>query len=355
MGEASESIVAETTRRIFSDLSDPQAINVADSDAWREPLWTALEENGLTLTWIPEDRGGVGGRLIDAFDVVRIAGQFAEPVALSETLLAGWLLARTGQEVKADGVLTVAPVRLSDRVTYDGTKLRGRTRAVPYARRSRHVIVFVERSDSAILAIVSPDDCRMSERSSDLGGERVDISFDNVAPLAVLAVPPWLTRNVFDWMGAAVRAVQMTGALESILAISTQYAHDRTQFGRPIAKFQAVQHRLAELGGEVAAALAASGSAAETIESDSNNHEAVFLEVASAKIRVGEAAKAGTAIAHQVHGAIGFTNEHVLQRFSRRLWGWRDDFGGEAEWAVALGNSVVEAGADKLWPTLTSR
>jgi acyl-CoA dehydrogenase len=83
--------------------------------------------------------------------------------------------------------------------------------------------------------------------------------------------------------------------------------------------------------------------------------EATFLEAASAKIRVGEAATEGAGIAHQVLGAIGFTQEHTLHRFTRRLWAWRDDFGSESFWAVKLGALVAEKGADELWPMLAAR
>ena len=83
--------------------------------------------------------------------------------------------------------------------------------------------------------------------------------------------------------------------------------------------------------------------------------EAVFLEAAAAKIRVGEAAGEGAAIAHQVLGAIGFTKEHTLHRFTQRLWAWRDDFGNESFWAVKLGNLVAAKGADALWPMLAAR
>ena len=81
----------------------------------------------------------------------------------------------------------------------------------------------------------------------------------------------------------------------------------------------------------------------------------MFLEAAAAKIRVGEAAGEGAAIAHQVLGAIGFTQEHTLHRFTRRLWAWRDDFGSESAWAVKLGQLVAAKGADGLWPMLAER
>jgi alkylation response protein AidB-like acyl-CoA dehydrogenase len=155
-------------------------------------------------------------------------------------------------------------------------------------------------------------------------------------------------------MGAAARAMQITGALEAILDITVGYANERVAFGRPIGKFQAVQHNLARLAGEAAAALAAAGSAADAI-SNGADEEAVFLEAASAKIRAGEAAGEGAAIAHQVMGAIGFTREHTLHRFTQRLWAWRDDFGNESQWAVKLGNRVAANGADALWPMLAAR
>jgi acyl-CoA dehydrogenase len=150
--------------------------------------------------------------------------------------------------------------------------------------------------------------------------------------------------------GAAVRLQQMAGALEKILEQSVQYALDRSQFGRPIAKFQAVQHNLAMLAGEVAAASAAADAAAEACA----RPEITISEVAIAKVRGGEAAGTGAAIAHQVHGAMGFTYEHSLHHATRRLWAWREEFGNEAVWAARLGRMVAEHGADGLWPFITA-
>ena len=149
--------------------------------------------------------------------------------------------------------------------------------------------------------------------------------------------------------GAAVRLQQMAGALETILEQSVQWALDRSQFGRPIAKFQAVQHNLATLAGEVAAAGAAADLAAEACAGP----ELGAAEVAIAKVRAGEAAGTGAAIAHQVHGAMGFTYEHTLHHATRRLWSWREEFGNETVWATRLGRMVAAQGADRLWPFIT--
>ena len=80
-----------------------------------------------------------------------------------------------------------------------------------------------------------------------------------------------------------------------------------------------------------------------------------MLEAASAKIRTGEAAAEGASIAHQVHGAIGFTKEHVLHRFTLRMLSWRDDFGSESYWAERLGGMSPRRGADHFWPMLAAR
>jgi acyl-CoA dehydrogenase len=137
--------------------------------------------------------------------------------------------------------------------------------------------------------------------------------------------------------------------MQRLLASSVQYAQERVQFGRPIGKFQAVQQNLAALAGQAAAAIAAADGAIEAAARDLRSPL-----IAAGKIRTGEAAGIGAAIAHQVHGAIGFTQEHSLHYSTRRLWSWRDEFGNEAEWSRRLGIRVAKAGADGLWTMITA-
>jgi acyl-CoA dehydrogenase len=156
-------------------------------------------------------------------------------------------------------------------------------------------------------------------------------------------------------MGGVARSLQIAGALETMLEISVRYSNERVAFEKKISKFQAVQHNLAKLAGEAAAALAAASSAADAISNATALDDAIFLEAASAKIRCAEAAEKGAAIAHQVHGAIGFTLEHILHRYTLRALAWRDDFGHDSYWAVELGKLVAARGADELWPLVASR
>lgn len=344
-----ENPIAEATARILADLADPQALNAARDDAWRAPLWAALEETGLTRAWVAEERGGAGATLADGFEVLRVAGQYACPVALAETLLAGWALAEAGLDVP-EGVLAVAPVRVGDRLTLhaQGT-VTGTARAVPHGGEATILVLVLHDQ----LLTFRPGDWTAVPRGTDMGGERADLHFDAARPQAMADMPGG--GDALLRIGAVARACTMAGALETALKITVDFCQEREAFGRPIGKFQAVQQNLAVLAGEVAAALTASGSAADTLANEPHTGEAAFIEMAAAKIRVGEAVEKGAAVAHQAHGAIGWTQDYVLQRFTRRMWGWRDDFGSETDWAVRLGAHVAAQGSGRLWPMLTTR
>jgi len=353
MATESDNIVAETAARICADLADPQTINSARDERRKEPLWRALTDAGLPLAWVPDDLGGAGASLADGFSILGIAGRYALPVPLAETLLAGWLLSRAGIAAPA-GAMTVAPVRPRDRISLnsDGT-LSGRASGVPFAKGAKHIVVVTEERVPTI-ALVETAACRVGDGET-LGGDAANtITFDRAKAVHRAPAPAGFDASSLMLMGAVVRATQIAGALQAILALSVRYANERVAFERPIGKFQAVQQNLARLAGETAAALAAAGSAADTL-AQSVSEDTLILEVAAAKIRAGEAAAEGAAIAHQVHGAIGFTKEHVLHRFTLRMLSWRDDFGAESYWAAKLGGMVAQRGPANFWPLLASR
>jgi alkylation response protein AidB-like acyl-CoA dehydrogenase len=231
-------------------------------------------------------------------------------------------------------------------------KLTGRARHVPFARDAEHIAVVATRNGEKIVALVASKGLAINPGVGLSGEPRDTVSFDGATALDVKPAPG-LDPAKLTLIAAAARTQQMAGALERILEQSVQYSLDRVQFGRPIAKFQAVQHNLAALAGEVAAAGAAADGAAEAIAEHGIASDITAAEVAIAKLRVGDAAGAGAAIAHQVHGAMGFTYEHTLHHSTRRLWGWREEFGNETLWAERLGRMVAAAGADALWPFVT--
>ena len=351
----SENIVAETAEKIFSDLADAQTINRDQKGDWKAPLWQALTESGLPLSWVPEDCDGSGASLAEGFGVLSAAGRFAIAVPLAETMLAGWLLAQA-KIASPPGEITVVPASPKDRIALgaDGT-LTGRARGVPFASDARHIAVLAHGAGGVSIALVDAASCRI-EAGLNLAGDGNDtVTFNNVTPLAIKPAPNGFDQNTLMLVGAVARSLQIAGGLESMLDVSVRYSNERVAFEKKISKFQAVQHNLAKLAGESAAALAAATSAADAIANSSSFDDEVFLEAAAAKVRCSEAAEKGAAIAHQVHGAIGFTSEHILHRFTLRALAWRDDFGSESYWAVELGKLVAARGADELWPLVASR
>ncbi len=186
---------------------------------------------------------------------------------------------------------------------------------------------------------------------TNLAGEPRDGLVAIEAALGTALLPGGLDERLLLRLGALCRAAQMAGAMEAALALSTQYANDRVQFGRPIGKFQAVQQQLALLAEEAAAAQVAVDSAAAAVAA---SRPSANFAIAAAKIRAGEAAGKVAEIAHQVHGAIGFTHEHSLHLLTRRLWSWRDEFGSEAYWSLVLGRELLAAGPEALWPAITA-
>ncbi|MCO5131621.1 MAG: acyl-CoA/acyl-ACP dehydrogenase [Xanthobacteraceae bacterium] len=350
-----DNIIVATAERIFADLADAQTVIHNKDGSWKAPLWHALSEAGLPLSWVPDDCDGSGASLADGFAVLNAAGRAALAAPLAETMLAGWLLAQAGLASPPDA-MTVAPARPRDRIILndDGT-LSGIARGVPFAVDAKHIAAVATGAHGVSVALVDASACRISAGLSIADDPRDTVTLDRVRPLAIKPAPAGFDLTSLLLMGGVARSLQIAGALETLLDISVGYANERVAFEKKIGKFQAVQHNLARLAGEAAAALAAASSAADAIANAAQFDDAIFLEAVSAKIRSSEAAEKAAAIAHQVHGAIGFTSEHVLHRFTLRALAWRDDFGNESHWAVELGRQVAARGADELWPLVASR
>src|SRR5579864_2069730 len=344
----SDTLVQESARRLFADLATPALVNSAEAGTFPAELWDAVEKAGFTdaLAAAAERPGDLAG-IADAAAILREAGRFAVPLPLAETMLARWLLAGAGIE-PPPGPLTFLPIARGSefraRREGSGWRLAGRAASVPWARQARGITVLADGQ----VALLSSKAADLRPGKSLAGEPRDDLSVDALADAAKPA-PAGLDAALLYRLGALTRAVLMAGALEEVLRITVQYANDRVQFGRPIGKFQAIQQQLAVLAENVAAAGVIATAA---VEAAAGQGDFPFT-VAAAKSRIGEAAGKVAEMAHQVHGAIGFTHEHRLHHLTRRLWSWRDEFGVESEWSMELGRIVAARGADGLWPLLT--
>jgi acyl-CoA dehydrogenase len=332
--------LADGAERLFAAHADKATIKSAESGTWPQALWDAVEEAGFTAALLPESAGGFGASPVEAMGLLRTAAAHAAPIPLGETMLAGWLLAQAGLAVPP-GPLSLAPVRRNDALRLVGGRLSGTARRVPWGRDVRAVAVLVDGH----LACVPAEGFTVTHATNVAGEPRDTLVFD----AAVDAVACPISLPALRAAGAAVRTVQIAGALTQILDVCVAYVQTRVQFGRPIGKFQAIQQAMAILAGQCAAAGAAADMAAEALGGSLDP-----MVIGAAKARAGEAASIAAGIAHQVHGAIGFTQEYALHPLTRRLWAWRDEFGNEAEWNALVGRAALRAGADGLWPAITA-
>lgn len=169
-----------------------------------------------------------------------------------------------------------------------------------------------------------------------------------------------------DWLADAdetarlsmslARCLQITGAIEAAIDLALRYVQDRHQFGRPLAKFQAVQQQLAVAAEEAAAAITATDFALATVIRRGLLDESATPLIMAASLVTGHAVTVCNDITHQVHGAMGFTREYPLHRHSLDMLRWRDELlyaqHGEMRCAEAIGDRVIEAGG--LWHFITS-
>jgi len=223
-------LLSDTTERVLSN----------------NPDWAAVEEAGLTKVLVPEEQGGFGGTLEDAFVVVRACGAHAIDHPIAEAIL---------------------------------------------------------------------NSANVNDR---------------------------------DLYAAMMLAAKMAGALNAALDLSVQYTRERQQFGKPLASFQAIQQQLAVFAEEAAAADMAAASAFRATDRGD-----AWFEIACAKLRANQAARISISIAHQVHGAMGFTAEYRLQHLTKRLWAWGSEHGNERYWADRIGARIAARGPENFWPDLT--
>jgi acyl-CoA dehydrogenase len=340
-------MIADSADRLF--LAFGARANIAvrkglDSRLVDDAAWAEIAQAGFPLAMLDEDAGGVGAE--HAFTILRLAAKHAFISPLADTMGANWILAQAGMSPAMGAAAFTETVFDLRRIGADW-RVSGVARAVAWARGGA-LIALGEHNDRRY--IIRLDPAKVSAGSSLADEPRDTLVFDMALDATcVSAAPAGLDPFAIRKLGAALRTAQMAGAMSGILEMTVQYARERKQFGRPLGGFQAVQQLLATMATQSAAADVAAALAAEAAEGDFDH-----LAIASAKIRAGEAAGAVAASGHQLHGAIGFTKEHPLQLLTRRLWAWRDDFGGEAAWSIHLGRALVNTNQPALWPQLTN-
>ncbi|SHN18797.1 acyl-CoA dehydrogenase family protein [Cryptosporangium aurantiacum] len=326
-----------------------------------ETLWTTVSGLGWPFVGVPESAGGSGGDLADGAEIAAGVGRHACALPLVRTGLAGWTLARLGRpiDVVRDGVAMAVAGRgrLTVRPASHGWELSGAVPAVSWLPGAPLLVVATVEVDAApwtAVTLLDADRVRASVAGgADLAGApRGRLSFDRVSVTDLMLGPADLLRAVAD-RGAILRAAAIGGALERACMLLTEHVAVRHQFGRPLRAFQSVAHRTADALLERDLALAAVASAIAT--ADGPSVAARSATAAAARAVTARAAGVVAEIAHQLHGAIGITQEHPLHLVTRRLWAWRDEDGSQRHWERRLGSATLRGEDDvALWALTTT-
>jgi acyl-CoA dehydrogenase len=268
---------------------------------------------------VDEDHGGAGLSLSDVFPLLELCGTYAVPGPLAETMLAREILDQVGL-ARPSGSMTFGQAAVSA----DGAVVCDTVRGGQVAD-----WVLVTQGEECLLLPVM-------QASKSPAGFCLDAT---LAWPTTSRASAQRVASVHDvrTLQACIYAAQLAGALMSVFSRTLQYANDRNQFGRPIGKFQAIQHQLSVISEHAFAARMAA-----QIGCHSRSTTPDRLRVAVAKARTSEAAMEVAALSHSIHGAIGFTEEFDLQLFTRRLHVWRQAGGSESYWHGVVGTELVD-------------
>lgn len=354
MSDLSE-IVETSTRRLIVEHLDTAVRRRIEAGGDSEALWSDLDGAGLIDALAAGLESGPFAGLGEAVAVARAAGAQAAAVPLAETMAARWIAAVAGIELGPDpvAVLPASPgSRFAARGEGAGLRLSGTELRLPWLPASGRALVLAGGEGGAVAALVAVPAAMREDRLSVASEPLSAVRLADCPALAAvpLAGPAAAALARAQAVLALLRAAMMVGAAEETVAISVEYANERKQFGRPIGKFQAVQQNLALLAAETAASAAILDAA--VFEILRRGEWTALTDAACARIRL--MADEIARIAHQVHGAIGFTQEYPLHNLTRRLLAWRDDYGTGREWSVRLGRPALAVAWPDLWPLVTS-
>ncbi|BCI51771.1 acyl-CoA dehydrogenase [Mycolicibacterium litorale] len=319
------------------------AVDSHPNPALDRELWDELEKLGFIGLCAPESVGGADGDLLDAAAVLGELTTARIPFA-EAAFIAAPALGTAGLALPS-GPFTAA----QGAVAMEAGTVSGQVDRVPFARDCESLVLLVPGAQPVLCVISLGGDGVSVEAGQNLAGEPRDtVALRQVTPLASAEVAG---DDVTAWQlrGALARAVASAGAAAAIVDQTARYVSERVQFGRPLMKFQVVQHAVARMAADATAMQTAATAATLAMLEGSDSTE---MMVAAAKAETAILSRPVTAAAHQAHGAIGFTQEHVLGALTTRLWAWREEFGNERYWHQRLGE--LARGRD-LWQLVTGQ
>lgn len=319
-----DNLLADAVEEFLAGRCTPQRVREIEAEPAGDgarALWNEVQDSGFADALMAESKGGAGLSLSDAAMIAMACGRHAMPLPLALTLPVRAVLAAVGEVPSGPIAIAAAPARV-DAGPIVST-------AVPCGLVADWVLLCAPSGEWLL-----PTDKAARQRSGGQGSVAADIQWPDLPDDALMLRRHEGTLSHWRATAAALVAAQMAGAMERLLEMTIGYANDRTQFGKPIGKLQAIQQQISVMAEQVFAARNAALIGLAGTEVDP-------LRAAIAKARAGEAAVTAAAVSHAVHGAIGVTEEFDLQLYTRRLHEWRGQYGGETYWHRRLGMALI--------------
>jgi acyl-CoA dehydrogenase len=315
---AMDNLLLDSFVRLLRQISSPAAVRSVEAEGDAEGILREVEESGFLDALVPESMGGSGLALADVVPLFLAAGEHLLPIPFAETMVARAVIAASGAQPPRSRTIILWPSTPGGQI---------HSALDPWGDRTS--LALVQRGTAFHLL-----PAKRAERHTD------PFRLWSVRP--VLDAMPLLEFtlagvDLLDW-AAAITAASMAGALRRLLEMSLTHVNDRQQFGRTLSKFQVIQQHLSvfaerSVSAQVAARVGLGGAG-------------LILErgrVAIAKSIANESARACASIAHAVHGAIGISEAHDLQLYTRRLARWRVSFGSDAYWQRYIGQLRLQS------------
>jgi len=307
-----------------------------------DEAWATLVELGMLALPVPEEQGGFNGSAVDMMVVMQELGRglvvepyFATVLGVQFLKLAGGqegLLERVAAgELKLACALGEQQSRhaLNDVLATDnaGTgRLSGRKTVVLHGGQAGAFIVSArssggQRDTGGISLYVVPREAvgvQVTDYRTIDGQRAATIEFNNVqGTLLGEQGKGWPILEAASDYGAALLCAEAIGAMDAIFAATLEYLKTRQQFGAPIGKFQALQHRMADMF--IHREQARSMAMLAAVKVGSGDGEERRRVVSAAKVRVGQAARFVGQQAVQLHGGMGVTDELPAAHYFKRL------------------------------------
>jgi alkylation response protein AidB-like acyl-CoA dehydrogenase len=348
-----QQLLADTVRRFVREHYSFEARReiLKSPEGWSRELWQQLADLGLTALNVPEEHGGLGGGPVDTMLVMNALGEglVLEPY-LSGAVIAPALLDRIGDaQAAADLMPAIAAGERIVIVAHQEPKTRGELNHVATRAEKSGDSYVLDGHKSVVMHGGTADELLISARTAGKTGDSDGISVFRVAPdaagvklkayrtideqqaadieLRKVKLPAtalvgaeggaFAALEVAHDLGLSAICAEAVGIMKAVNAATLDYTKNRKQFGQPIAKFQVLQHRMADMFLNAEQATSMSYLAAiKCVEPEAGERRRAL---SAAKVAIGQAGRFVGQQAIQLHGGMGMTDELIVSHYFKRL------------------------------------